>query len=150
MKTIIHIFIFLLFSGRIFSQELPPKNKAIVEFCESSKGKKLGKGECWDLAQQALDKVDATWVRPYEFGKLLGKKDLVLPGDVIQFEKVKIVNEDEGWQQLPHHTAIIVKVLAPGKYIVAEQNNNNKKIVQFNEINLNNVKKGKYMIYRPQ
>jgi myosin tail region-interacting protein MTI1 len=150
MRPFIYISLFMLFTGRVIAQELPAKNQTIVVFCTNNKGKKIGKGECWDLAKAALDKAEAVWTPPYEFGRLLTKKDKPLPGDIIQLEKVKIVNPDESWQEFPHHTAIIHKVMGPGKYLLAEQNNNNQKFVVFSEIDLNNVKKGKYMIYRPQ
>lgn len=149
MRILILIFS-LLFIQPVFSQELPEKNKKIIAFAEKNKGKKLGKGECWDLAAEALDEAEATWKKPYEFGKLLGKKETVLPGDIIQLENVKIVHEDGSGQMFPHHTAIIFKVLAPGKYIFAEQNNDRKRYVIFSEVDLNDVKKGKFMIYRPQ
>jgi hypothetical protein len=122
----------------------------IVAFCEKNKDKKVGKGECWDLAKEALNESGATWTAPYEFGKELKKKEPVQAGDIIQFEKVRIEYPDGSWKELPHHTAIVYKVIAPGKFTMAEQNANGKRFVIFSELDLNYLKKGKYTIYRPQ
>jgi len=153
MKFICYsLFSFLfLFASLAKSQEIPAKNKAIIAFIDSKKGKKVGKGECWDLAKAALDNASAVWTAPYGFGKEIDyKKETVLPGDIIQLEKVKIVNPDKSSQDIPHHTAIIYQVIAPGDYMVAEQNVDGKHSVIVAEMNLNNIKKGKYSIYRPQ
>ncbi len=151
MKRIIYILFIFLFSQAIIAQELPEKNKTIITFVESNKGKKVGKGECWDLAKVALDTAGATWTPPYEFGKEVStKKETVLPGDIIQFEKVRIVYPDKSGTEIPHHTAIIYKVISPGKYMIAEQNSDSKRYVTFSEIDLNYIQKGKYAIFRPQ
>lgn len=144
------LFVFL-FVNAAKGQELPVKNKSIIAFAENKKGKKVGTGECWDLAKAALDNAGAIWTSPYGFGKEVAyKNESVLPGDIIQFEKVKIINPDKSSQEFPHHTAIIYQVMGSGKYIVAEQNSNGKRFVIFTELNLNNIKKGKYSIFRPQ
>lgn len=143
-------FFFLFFYNTTKAQEQNFVAKKIIAFCDNNKGKKVGKGECWDLAKEALNSAKATWAPPYGFGKELGKKDEIRAGDIIQFEKVKIVYPDGAWKELPHHTAIIYKVISPGKYILAEQNSNGKRFIVFSEIDLSYVKKGKYSVYRPQ
>ncbi|MFL5764837.1 MAG: CHAP domain-containing protein [Bacteroidia bacterium] len=121
----------------------------IVAFCDASKDKKVGKGECWDLAKEALDTAGAKWEAPFGFGTELKKKNKVQPGDIIQFENVRIEYPDGSWKELPHHTAIVYKIISPGKFTVAEQNVNGKRYVVFSELDLNYIKKGKYTIYRP-
>jgi hypothetical protein len=127
-----------------------PVTQKILAFCERNKDKKVGKGECWDLAKEALDASGADWTAPYGFGTELKKKEAVQAGDIIQFEKVRIEYPDGSWKELPHHTAIVYKVLAPGKFTMAEQNANGKRFVTFSELDLNYLKKGKYTIYRPR
>jgi hypothetical protein len=144
-KTIL-FFLSLAFFSNVQAQTVSEK---ILKFCEANKDKKVGKGECWDLAKEALDAAGATWEAPYGFGKELTKKDAVEPGDIIQFEKVRIEYPDGSWKELPHHTAIVYKVNAPGKFTMAEQNANGKRFVIFSELDLNYIKKGKYTIYRP-
>lgn len=151
LKKLSPIFLFFLFALNIAkAQEQTLVAKKIIAYCDTNKGKKVGKGECWDLAKEALNAAGAIWTPPYEFGKELTKRDFVLAGDIIQFEKVKIIYPDNAWKELPHHTAIIYKVISPGKYILAEQNTNGKRFVVFTEIDLSYIKKGKYTVYRPQ
>ena len=138
----------LAFTSVAKAQEASVAQK-IITFCDKNKGKKVGKGECWDLAKEALDASGANWTPPYSFGKELAKKDPVLPGDIIQFEKVRIEYPDGSWKDFPHHTAIIYTVLGTGKYMIAEQNANGKRFVLFSEIDFSYIKKGKYTIYRP-
>lgn len=131
--------------------ETPELNKKIISFCDKHMNKKVGKGECWDLAAEALNSSGAKWSPPYAFGKELNdKKDIVYPGDIIQFEKVKLVYPDESWKEFPQHTAIIYKTSGKGQYTIAEQNSNGKRFVILTDIDLNFLKKGKYTIYRPQ
>lgn len=146
--------LFLVFSFFAFqtidAQEVNPISKKILAFCDANKGKKVGKGECWDLAKEALNSSGATWTPPYIFGKELGKKDVFLSGDIIQFEKVRIEYPDGAWKDIPHHTAIIYTVNGTNKFTIAEQNANGKRFVQFSEIDLSYIQKGKYTIFRPQ
>jgi signal peptidase I len=146
--TISCLFIILFCSVK--AQDTATVNKKIVTFCEKHIGKKVGTGECWDLAKESLNFAGATWTPPYDYGEIVLPTNTILPGDIIQFEKVKIVYPDKSWKELPHHTAIIYKVNGPGKYIIAEQNSDNKKFVVLSEIDLNYIKKGTFKIYRPQ
>ncbi len=143
---------FILFVFELCTAKAQDTNliaKKIIAFCEENKGKKAGKGECWDLAKEALNKAGATWTPPYGFGTELHKKEAVQAGDIIQFENVKIEYPDGAWKELPHHTAIVFKVISPSKFIIAEQNSNGKKFVVFSEIDLTYIKKGKYKIFHP-
>lgn len=151
LKRLAPLFLLFLFAiQNANAQETSVLAKKILAFCDLNKGKKVGKGECWDLAKEALNSAGATWIPPYEFGKALTKKDPVLPGDIIQFEKARIEYPDGAWKEIPHHTAIVYKVAETNKYTIAEQNANGKRFVQFSEIDLSYIKKGKYTIYRPQ
>ena len=153
MKIRLFLFLISIFFFSAFAtnaQESSAVAKKILAFCDLNKGKKVGKGECWDLAKEALNSAGAKWTAPYDFGKALTKKDAVLPGDIIQFEKVRIEYPDGAWKEIPHHTAIIYKVAETNKYTIAEQNANGKRFVLFSEIDLSYIKKGKYTIYRPQ
>jgi signal peptidase I len=148
-RCLTYCFFLFVFSSAA-AQDTSSVNRKIVSFCEKNVNKKVGNGECWDLAKESLNSAGAAWTPPYEFGKIIPVSSTVLPGDIIQFEKVKIVYPDKSWKELPHHTAVVYKVLDRGKYIIAEQNSNNKKFVVLNEIDLNYVKKGKFTIFRPQ
>lgn len=149
-------FLFIFFSINLLTffsvkaQESSPVAKKILAFCEMNKGKKVGKGECWDLAKEALNQAEAVWTSPYEFGTIITKKEALVAGDILQFEKVKIESPDGSWKELPHHTAIVYKVIEKNKFIMAEQNANGKRFVIFSEIDLSHITKGKYTVYRPK
>ncbi len=133
---------------------LPQLNNEILAFVDSHLHQKVGYGECWDLAALPLNNSNAKWDGKYVFGKLLiSNKDSILPGDIIQFEGV-VIKTIRGNSQitsyLEHHTAIIYKVLGYNRFTLAEQNTSNLgRKVGFSEIDLSNLVKGRYMIYRP-
>ena len=132
-------------------------NGRIVAFVESVMGKTVGGGECWDLAQEALDRIGADWDRPVIFGRLLNPADdEILPGDIMQFKSVRLSEKLPGggtmYQTLgaPDHTAIILKVEGRNRYRIAHQNSENKRYVITSGLDLNNMKSGAYWIYRPR
>ena len=131
-------------------------NDQVVAFADKSMGKTVGSGECWDLAQQALDNNGADWVRVTQFGKLLNPKiDEILPGDIIQFKSVKLVERLANggtYSQsygAPDHTSVVHDVLGPRHYKLAHQNVGGKRFVVISEIDFNFVTAGQYWIYRP-
>jgi|ERR1700722_7932582 len=117
-------------------KDLPPLNAAVLKFCESKEGKRVGGGECSHLANEALRVAEAEFTQvgsdgkripdspsegDYVWGKLLktysfdantkkvtdsDPKLKCLPGDVLQFRNVKTAN---GFS-FPHHTAIVRSV----------------------------------------
>lgn len=126
-------------------------NKKILNYVEKVIGKKVGRGECWDLAQEALDYYSADWKRPTKFGILIDhKKDEVLPGDIIQMYNVRLEygNRIE-YFGLPQHTAIVYKVLSKDHFQLAHQNVAGKRTVILSELNLNYIKTGHLQFYRP-
>jgi len=51
---------------------------------------------------------------------------------------------------MSHHTAIIYKVLGKGDYVLAHQNTDySGKKVGISKLNLDNIRRGKYTIFRP-
>ncbi len=140
--------------------QLPNTNQKVVKYVKSVIGKKVDRGECWDLANAALTASNAKFDRSskktiYTYGKKLNPgKDEILPGDMIQFEKVKLkykIGNAEYREQMPHHTAIIYKVYDKGHYQLAHQNTSfSGKKVGLSNLKLENVSKGKMYFYRPQ
>ena len=91
-RLLIIISFFLFVFAQTKGQDTLSVNQKIVSFCNNHINKKVGKGECWDLAKEALDFANAKWTPPYNFGKIISpKKEVVLSGDIIQFEKVKLI-----------------------------------------------------------
>jgi hypothetical protein len=134
---------------------IPPLNKIVLDYVNTQIGKKVDSGECWDLANEALKKANAKWDLSYNYGKPVNPaKDSIFPGDLIQFEDVELTYQKEGKtykELMPHHTAIVWKVMAPGSYQLAHQNTGQHgRKVGISDFNLNDMKKGKARFYRPQ
>lgn len=134
--------------------KIPELNKEIIKYVKSVNGKKVERGECWDLANQALILVGADWDKAYVYGnKIDPLKDQVFPGDLIQFENVK-VRYTEGnttyTELMPHHTAIVYKILDKGIYEIAHQNTGfSGRKVGVSKLNLDYIIEGDYFFYRP-
>jgi len=132
---------------------LPPLNQSVLTFVETHLGQQVGRGECWDLADQALDGARAQWDGAFRFGRLIDAQE-ALPGDVMQFWQVKLRYERDGYQyreSMQQHTAVIYEVLGPGRFRIAHQNNSfSGRKVGVSELDLSTVVKGKIMIYRPE
>jgi len=107
-------------------KEIPTLNKAILAVLKPYMGKKIGRGECWDAAELALNKVGAEWDGLYAFGKEIDvATECIQPGDIVQFEKVKleVKTEHGGYSEsFDHHTAIVYKVNGPGDIELLHQN----------------------------
>jgi len=126
---------------------LPPVNQKVFEFCKNSMGKKIDRGECWDLAKCALNYAEAEWESPYNFGDVVRPdKKTILVGDIIQFENVKLSNGTT----YPLHTAVVYEILGSGKYLIAHQNFSNVRKVNTRELDLRLLSKGSIVFYRPQ
>lgn len=143
--TTLALLIFLQLSFSVASV-----NDKIITFVNSNKGKKVGTGQCWDLASAALNFAGAKWKSPYGYGtKLNFSTETVMAGDIIHFKNVKI-KHGNFTGAYPEHTAIIYKVKKKGEYEIAEQNNNNRFYVIISDFNLAWKTAGKIEIYRPK
>jgi signal peptidase I len=143
MKHIISILILALcFNLSSFAQK---KNDAIIAYADKQMGKKVDRGECWDLIAFALNDVKAEWKAPFDFGKEI--KSNLIPGDIIRFENVKFEHEF-GSMTFPDHYAIVYEVKDKDNIVIAHQNHNNKRVVQLLDIKLSDKKKGKMTFYR--
>jgi hypothetical protein len=157
MKTSI-LFLFLILLPA--EKTLPPLNAKIVEYIEKVRGTRVDRGECWDLAFRALEYSGAYFDRSSKrtiniYGRLLDpEKEEVLPGDLIQFENVKLEWMMDKYTtyraEMKHHTAIVYSVNGPGDYQIAHQNTQEwGKRVDINQFKMDRVVKGDIMIYRP-
>lgn len=138
-----------------FHQRTGTINQRVLAFVQSNMGKKVGRGECWDLAAEALNNAGASWDGGYGWGVVLDPgKDSILPGDVIQFKDVELEWEEGNSRNrmtMPHHTAVVMEVKAPGVFVIAHQNFGPiGRKVGTTELVLAHVKKGRTTFYRPQ
>lgn len=154
--------IFLLIITSVFmascSSQMPRNahylNDEVVKEVEKLMGEKVGRGECWDLAQHVLDKLGANWTRLFNYGRKLDKSEPYKPGDIIQFKSVKTEWKTKyAWGSaqigMPDHTAIIWQVESNLKFQVAHQNYNNIRKVGLGDIDLTHMVSGRYQVYRP-
>lgn len=141
-------------NAHMVCDKVPELNQKMLAFVKSNLKKKVGKGECWDLAAQGLNTIGANWDKNYGFGKEIDiKKDCVYSGDIIQFENVKIEyhkNNTTYWEEMDHHTAVIFKVNDKESFTIAEQNTSDLgKKVGLSSLELKYILKGTYTVYRP-
>ena len=133
--------------------KVPPVNAAVLKFAQDNSGEQVGNGECWTLADSALAAAKARRPNrgeygPFVFGRELGAKETVLPGDVAQFTNAKFVSKN-GWAEMPQHTAIISGVNGT-RFEALHQNWNNVRRVGKLQFDLSELTRGKVQFYRPQ
>jgi hypothetical protein len=157
------IIIFLILAclplSSISQTDIPDVNNKVISYVKTVIGSTVGRGECWDLADQALTFADAQFDKTsrstiYTFGKLYDpEKEKILPGDIIQFENVMVKYKDGNMiftENYKHHTAIVYDVKQNGSLELAHQNTSfGGRKVALSEFNSNNVKKGKLLFYHP-
>lgn len=124
--------------------------KVLVAFALEMKGKKVGDGECWTLADKAFTKAGIK--RPGEdirvWGRLVDwKKEEVRPGDILELRAAKFSN---GIASGPEHTAVVIEA-GRRKGVMAVYHQNwgapGKKVSQAT-FNLEDLEEGEAMVYR--
>jgi hypothetical protein len=145
MKRKVFVFAIIHFCFGLFSQTVQEK---IITFSKSHLGKKVDRGECWDLANAALNVAKADWAPPHNYGDPVEIQKGLKGADILQFTNVKFIFPN-GSASFPKHTAIVYK--ADKKSItVFHQNFNNKKYVDTLTLNLDQIRDGKIEAYRPK
>ncbi|MCI5058451.1 MAG: hypothetical protein MRY83_20230 [Flavobacteriales bacterium] len=152
--TTIFLHLMMVFSFAQDCDNIPVLNEKIVGYVKDNMGKKVDRGECWDVAAGALNQYDAKWDKAYKFGKKVDpKSECIFPGDIIQFEGVRIDYKKDGmvyWETMGHHTAIVYEVKAKGDYVIAAQNTKTSgRKVGVSDLKLDQITKGKYTFFRP-
>ena len=139
-----------------------PVNDKVVEFARSKLGQQVGNGECSTLAAEALKHAGGSWRRARQgaWGDELKSLRDAQPGDILQFENAVFVStqfRDDGalvtqTHTFPHHTAIIARLLKPGKkpvLVILHQNVDGSRIVQEWTIDMAQMRRGSVRAYRP-
>jgi hypothetical protein len=121
-------------------------NRGVLDFAQSKLGQQVGRGECWDLANEALIAAGAQPANGYTFGTVVTQP---IPGDIIQFYNARF-ESNGSWHQMgsPHHTAIIEKVQG-NTITMLHQNVNGNRTVQRMTLDLSTKTSGSYTFYRP-
>lgn len=135
--------------------DLPELNRRVLDFVDAHLNRRVGKGQCWDLAAEALKEAGASWDGRYGFGEPIDpKKQDALPGDIIQFEGVLVEYSDatsRAQESMSHHTAIVHDVHEAGHYTLAHQNFGRAgRKVSLLDLRVEHIVKGTFTIYRPR
>jgi hypothetical protein len=133
--------------GAANSQTLPRLNERILEFVLENSGKKVGNGQCWTLAAEALNDAGAQPPDAYDFGDTVELADL-LPGDVLHFTNAILVTETAWyWYGAPDHVAVVAAVQGTSLSIY-HQNVNGNMTVRNDVIDLATLQSGTIDGYR--
>lgn len=153
-----YILFILLFPLTVQAQndcgDTPKINQEIVDLASTKLHKKVGTGECWDLAKMVLDETNADWDGYEEYGTLIDdENECIYAGDIIQFKNVKIEWKEGKYtyeEIMKHHTAIVYEVKDDGTIVLIHQNTGQHgRKVGTTIFRINDMKKGKIMVYRP-
>lgn len=122
-------------------------NKKVVQYCVKNLGNKVGNGECWTLANEALKYAGAKPAVWYTFGREIGLGEVV-PGDILQFESARFEDANSyAIMGTPNHTVVVYSVVGKDIYILHQ--NFGQKIVTSYKINFDQMTQGKAWAYRP-
>ena len=151
---VFYSFFLLVLPSVLAADDLPALNRKVIEYVETVIGEQVDRGECWDLAYQALTRAEAQWDGQYKYGKEVNpRKDEIYPGDIIQFKNVKIRYREGNrivTESMEHHTAIVYKLLKNGVYKLAHQNTGfSGRTVGISKLDLHTVISGRMWFYRP-
>lgn len=125
-----------------------PLAKDIVRFASSMIGKKVGNGQCWTLAAEALKAAGAEPPKGYTFGDEIPLEDLQ-PGDILQFKTARF--EEPGYWAVmgtPDHTAVVYSI--GDRTFMLHQNVGGKKYVQTFDVDFDNMTSGRVQVFRPR
>ncbi len=126
------------------------RRAGIVAFCAKNRGKAVGNGECWTLANEAFKQVGAK--RPdgelRVWGRMLNlKREAPAPGDILECDRTRFA---DGSYTPGNHTAVIIGTTSTqGVVKIAEQNFAGKRKVTERLLDLNGVQSGRIFVYRP-
>lgn len=157
MKHLIFIGIILLSTNLMAQEQIPELNQKIVDYVTTTIGTQVNRGECWDLAYEALNRNNAQWDGKFKYGReIKPKSDIIFPGDFIQFSNILIKyskGDKHFTETMGQHTAIVYRVIDQENKIfeIAHQNTDfSGRKVGLSEFNLKYVAKGKLWFYRPE
>ncbi len=156
--SVLAFFLSFYFHGKAQSVQrcdsVPTLNTEILTVLKPYMGKKLLRGECWDVLSLALNETHANWNgydvfgTPYDY-----KKNCIAPGDLIAFKGVRFNGVKNGvkyFETMEKHFAVVKEVKPNGELVLWHQNTGNfgRKLGE-SSIFLTDLKKGKMQFFRP-
>lgn len=130
-------------------------NQAVFKAAKSASGRKVARGECWDLVQFALNQAHCKWDGYLNFGnKIILSNSCLQVGDILQFDHVQFsgiaVNGLEYTEQYAHHFAIIYSLKSDGTIQLIHQNTGQfGRKVGISTIHLKDKTQGEITFFRP-
>jgi len=126
---------------------IPLLNRRVLRFALSQMGRKVGNGECWTLADQALRQSGARGANNFNFGRQIPLAQLQ-PGDILQFKSARFdFGNSFYFFGTPDHTVIVLGVERTSVTLLHQ--NFGKKIVTKLTVDFKNMTKGKVWAWRP-
>jgi hypothetical protein len=126
---------------------VPLLNRRVLQYSLSQMGRKVGNGECWTLAAQALRQSGARGANNFNFGREIALAK-IQPGDILQFKSARFeFGRSYYFFGTPDHTVIVSDV--QGSKVSILHQNFGKKIVTKLTIDFKNMTKGKVWAWRP-
>ena len=132
----------------------PTTNQKVLAFVRARLGKQIGNGDCWTAPNEAYKSFGCKRFGIYDWGRELTQGEAILPGDIVQFEKVRLkgkVHRGKG-VNLRHHSAVVSDIKGPNVIGVLHQNygrGDSKKKVSASTFHLNEAIEGTVAFYRP-
>ncbi|HEX5442297.1 MAG TPA: hypothetical protein VFW87_00650 [Pirellulales bacterium] len=107
-------------AAQLLANNLPPMNRAVVEFARQHLGRPVREGDCTQLAEECLKAADTAKRGLYRWGRELDEREPWLPGDILQMERAEV--KAPGFERtMGHHTAVVEEADAE-KIVVLHQN----------------------------
>jgi hypothetical protein len=132
---------------------VPALNQKTIAFALSRIRQQVGDGECFTLASEALRHAGARRPGLYVWGRILAEHEPLLPGDVLQFERVRFQADDGSRRvRMSHHTALVETIESPHVITVLHQNfssGDDKKTVTRYKLHLDERRTGSLWAFRP-
>lgn len=145
----------------------------VIAFCQLSRGRMVGNGQCSSLAQHALLAAgargraeDSPGPDDYTWGRQVfllshaqagpateGKIEDVKPGCIIQFRDTRWSGKTPRgryWMEMEHHTAVVAAVEEKGAFLrILHQNYGTHKLVTEARLRLSDLRNGWLRVYEP-
>lgn len=107
-------------AAQSLAANIPPMNRAVVEFARQNLGRVVREGDCTQLAEDGLKAAGTGKRGVYRWGRELDEGEPWLPGDILQMERVEV--KTPGFERsFGHHTAVVEEADAE-KVVVLHQN----------------------------
>jgi hypothetical protein len=133
---------------QIQQQNASSVNQGVLQYAQSVVGRKIGNGQCTELAIAALQAAGARPNSGYTWGTQLRSVNELQPGDVVQLHDARFEYANGSWSaSTGPHTAIVTSV--QGSVIQVLEQNISSSPVQAGQYDVTYMTAGRIEFYRP-